>query len=104
MRFLSILVLMMISEFPHHPPEGYYYEQSQFQKNIIGIWIGYDRTFVYNNGDPVLCIWGFYNTKTKQYHSPINSSKVGDIVRIEDTTPYSAMVVKRTPLERAFLG
>ena len=93
----------LMIEFPHHPPKGYYYEQSQFQTNIIGIWIGFNRHFDYNGSDQVRCIWGFYNTKTKQYHSPISSSKVGSIVRIEDTTPYSAVVVKRTPLERAFL-
>ena len=93
----------MITEFPHQPPDGCYYEQSEFKKNIIGIWIGYHRHFVYNGGDKVLCIWGFYNTKTQQYHAPVNSSKIGDVVSIEDTTPYSAMIPVRTPLERAFL-
>lgn len=89
-------------EFPHKPPKGYYYEQRQFQTNIVGIWIGFERHFDYNLGDSVSCIWGFYNTKTKRYHAPINSSKVGNIVNIEDTTPYSAMQIKRTPLELAF--
>lgn len=89
-------------EFPHHPPKGMHYEQIQFQKNIIGIWIVFDRHFDYNNGDSVSCIWGFFNTKTKQYHSPINASKVGNSVDIMDTTPYSAMIPKRTPLEQAF--
>lgn len=93
----------MIPEFPHKPPKGYSYEQRQFQRNIVGIWINFERHFDYNLGDPVSCIWGFYNTKTKKYHAPINSSKVGNVVSIDNTTPYSAMVPKQTPLESAFV-
>jgi len=93
----------VIPEFPHKPPKGYSYEQRQFQRNIVGIWINFERHFDYNLGDPVSCIWGFYNTKTKQYHAPINSSKVGNVVSIDNTTPYSAMVPKQTPLESAFV-
>jgi len=93
----------MIAEFPHQAPKGYHYEQRQFQRNVIGIWIHFDCQFDYNFGDKVSCIWGFYNTKTKCYHAPINSSKCGDQVDIERTTPYSAMVPKQTPLEAAYV-
>ena len=95
--------MAMTIEFPHSPPEGYSYEQRQFQRNIIGIWIHFNRHFDYNLGDQVSCIWGFYNTKTRKYHAPINSSKVGDVVSIERTTPYSAMPIKQTPLEAAYV-
>lgn len=90
-------------EFPHKPPKGMYYEQAVFKRNVIAIWIHYERRFDYNLGDPVRCIWGFYNTKTREYHSPINSSTIGDIVDIEQTTPYTAMPLKRTPLEAAYV-
>lgn len=93
----------MIPEFPHKAPEGYHYETQPFQRNVIAVWIHYDRKFDYNLGHPVRCIWGFYNTKTKSYHAPINSSKCGDKVDIEKTTPYSAMVPKFNPLEAAFV-
>lgn len=89
--------------FPHSAPEGMYYEQTEFKRNVIAIWIHYQRRFDYNLGDSVRCIWGFYNTKTKSYHSPINSSTVGSVVDIECTSPYSAMILKRTPLEAAYV-
>ena len=90
-------------EFPHKPPKGMYYEQAVFKRNVVAIWIHYQRRFDYNLGDPVRCIWGFYNTKTREYHAPINSSTIGDIVDIEQTTPYTAMPLKRTPLEAAYV-
>lgn len=90
-------------EFPHKAPAGMYYETEAFQRHITAIWIHYDRDFDYNLGKHVRCIWGFYNTKTKCYHAPINSSKCGDKVKIEDTTPYSAMIPKQTPLESSFV-
>ena len=93
----------MTIEFPHKPPKGMHYEQTDFKRNIVAIWIHYDRRFDYNLGDAVRCIWGFYNTKTRQYHTPVNSSSVGDVVRIENTTPYSAMQLKQTPLEAAYV-
>lgn len=93
----------MIVDFPHKAPEGYYYEQTEFKRNVDAIWIHYDRRFDYNLGEPVRCIWGFYNTKTKEYFAPINSKTVGKRVSIENTTPYSAMQLKLTPLERAFV-
>ena len=90
----------MIPEFPHKPPKGYSYEQIPFKRNVTAIWIHNHSKFSYNNGGTARSIWGFYNTKTKCFHSPINSKTVGDKVNIEDTSPYSAMQLKLTPLEQ----
>lgn len=90
-------------EFPHKPPEGYWYEQVSFKRHVIAIWIHSTRKFSYNNGGTTRSIWGFYNTKTKCFHAPINSKTIGTQVRIEDTSPYSAMKPKRTPLEWAYV-
>jgi len=75
----------------HKAPEGYHYERTNFKTNVIAIWIHFDRRFDYNLGDECRCIWGFYNTKTKQFHAPKNSSTVGSVVDLNKTTPYSAM-------------
>ena len=90
-------------EFPHKAPKGYSYEQISFKRNVIAIWIHNHYEFSYSGGGSVASIWGFYNTKTKCYHSPINSKTVGNQVNIEDTTPYSAMIPKLTPLQSAFV-
>lgn len=90
-------------EFPHKAPEGYYYEQIPFKNNVIAIWIVHNRRFDYNLGSPVRCIWGFWSSKTKKYYSPINSKTIGQEVEISQTTPYSAMIPKLSPLEMAFL-
>jgi hypothetical protein len=95
--------LMMKIDFPHKAPRGYSYEQTEFKRNVIAIWIRNHSKFDYNGGAPVKSIWGFYNTKTRSYYAPINSSKQGDEVRIEDTTPYSAMQLNLNPLEQAFV-
>ncbi len=92
-----------ITDFPHQPPQGMHYEQTDFKRNTVAIWIHYDRRFDYNNGAEVRCIWGFYNTKTGKYYSPINSKSIGQSVDIRNTTPYSAMKLKQTPLESAFV-
>jgi hypothetical protein len=89
--------------FPHTAPEGYSYETVSFKSNVVAIWIRNHYKFVYNGGGTTRSIWGFYNTKTKCFHSPINSKTVGDKVDISQTTPYSAMLIKQTPLERAFV-
>lgn len=96
-RFLVTL------NFPHQAPKGYSYEQIPFKSNVIAIWIHNHSKFVYNGGGSASSIWGFYNTKTKCYHSPVNAKTVGDQVNIEQTTPYSAMILKRTPLEAAYV-
>jgi len=90
-------------EFPHKPPEGYSYEQVSFKSNVIAIWIHNHSKFSYNGGGVTRSIWGFYNTKTKEYFSPTNSKTVGKCVNINDTSPYSAMIPKRTPLECAYV-
>jgi len=92
----------MSVKFPHKAPNNYHYEQSQFKRNITAIWICDDRNYDYNNGKPVRCIWGFYNSKTKQWHAPVNSSTVGDVVDPARTTPYSAMMIKLNPLMTCF--
>ena len=95
--------MAMIIDFPHRAPKGMYYEQTEFKRNVVAIWIHHRRRFDYNLGDPVRCIWGFYNTKTRVYYSPINSKTIGRAVDIERTTPYSAMLIKQTPLEAAYV-
>lgn len=89
--------------FPHKPPKGYSYEQLSFKRDVIAIWILNHSQFSYNNGGTVRSIWGFYNTKTKCYHSPINAKTIGDQVDIDRTTPYSAMIPKLSPLELAYV-
>jgi len=87
----------------HEPPTNYTYETVQFKRNVIAVWILCHRRFDYNGGSITRSIWGFYNTKTKCYHAPINSSKQGDKVELKDTTPYSAMQLNLNPLMSAFL-
>ena len=94
----------MMIEFPHKAPKGYSYEQTQFRKNVVAIWICNHSEFSYNAGAPVKSIWGFYNTKTKCYHAPINATKCGDEVRFDDTTPYSAMQLNLNPLEQCLMS
>lgn len=93
----------MIEEFPHKPPKGYSYEQTDFKRNVIAIWILNHFYFSYNGGSPARSIWGFYNSKTKCFYSPVNSKTIGNKVDINRTTPYTAMQLKRTPLEQAFV-
>ena len=88
----------------HSPPEGMYYEFLPFKSNVIAIWVLYKRRFHYNSGDQVRCIWGFYNTKTKCYYAPINSSKQGDQVELKTTTPYSAMQLNLNPLMQCLMS
>lgn len=90
-------------KFPHKAPSGYHYEQKQFKRNVVAIWIHDEHRYDYNNGKPVKCIWGFLNTKTGQYHAPINSSTVGDVVDPKKTSPYSAMqIMNNNPLMSCF--
>jgi len=46
--------------------------------------------FSYTN-DPVVSIWGFYNTKKRCYIIPINHKKPGKVVDVSTTSAYSAM-------------
>lgn len=93
----------MTLEFPHTAPQGYSYEFVSFKTHVVAVWIHNHYKFVYNGGGITRSIWGFYNTKTKQYHAPVNAKTVGDSVDISQTTPYSAMIPKRTPLELAYV-
>ena len=88
--------------FPHKPPQGYSYEVKEHKRNMVSIWLRNHATFSYTS-DPVRTIWGFYNTKKGCYHAPINSTKHGDQVDIEDTRDYTAMQLNLNPLMRAFL-
>jgi len=90
-------------DFPHQPPKGYSYTVEDFKKNVVAIWICNHTKFDYNGGAPVRSIWGFYNTKTKCYQAPINSSKPGDKVDLDNTRPYTAMPLHLNPLEAAFV-
>jgi len=87
----------MIEDFPHSPPRGYSYEFKPFKQNVTGIWIRNHACFAYTS-DPVISIWGFYNSKKRCYYSPINAKKCGKVVDIKDTSPFSAMIIDRGPL------
>jgi hypothetical protein len=95
-------VLSLITEY-HQPPKGYEYQTVQFKSNIVAVWLLCHRRFVYNHGAPTRTIYAFYNTKTKQFHAPINSKTVGQPVSLKDTTPYTSMPLNLNPLEYAFL-
>jgi len=99
--FVQSEIIELPYDFPHVAPKGMYYEQTEFKRNVIAIWIHYERRFNYNLGDPVRCIWGFYDTKKQCYYAPINSTKQGNQVDIESTTPYSSMQLNLNPLEYA---
>ena len=89
-------------DFCHQPPKGYSYEITQHRKNMLAIWIINHGVFSHTDTSP-RSIWGFYSTKKRCYHAPVNSTKHGAPVEIEDTTPYSAMQLNLNPLQRAFL-
>ena len=94
---------LLPNDFPHIAPEGYRYEVLQSKRNLISIWTVFERGFVYNDHCESYAIWGFYDTKKECYYAPINSTKVGDSVDIESTSPYSAMQLNLNPLEAAFV-
>ena len=85
--------MVKMFEFPHIAPHGYSYEIIEHRRNILSIWICNHGQFSYTDDSPVKSIWGFYNTKSKQYYAPVNSKTVGKVVDIDDTTPYSAMQI-----------
>jgi len=89
--------------FLHEAPNGYSYEVIPFKRNVISIWICNHSKFNYNDGAVAKSIWGFYDTKKQCYYAPINSSKQGDQVDIESTTPYSAMQLKLNPLMQCLM-
>lgn len=90
------------SDFPHEPPENYSYEVEDYRSNMVAIWLRHHYPYSYSS-DPVRTIWGFYNIKKRQYLSPINSKKVGNVVLIDNTTPYTSMPIKQNPLMQCFI-
>jgi hypothetical protein len=91
-------------EFPHKAPDGHSYKfEENFKRNITAIWIVNQSHFNYCGKSDVSSIWGFFNSKTKTYYSPINSKTVGPAVDINDTTPYSAIIPKASPLDSFFV-
>ena len=91
------------SDFIHEPPKGYHYEVEQFRHNLHRICIVNDGSFSYTDVAPK-SVWGFYNTKSRTYSAPINFSKQGDTVDINQTRPYTAMQLNLNPLEAALYG
>ena len=104
MKILQVNFLELPPTFIHQPPENCSYEVSYFKRNVVSIWLLNHSTFTYTDRTPINTIWGFYNTKTEQYQSPINSTKQGNPVDIDRTTPYSAMVRNYNPLESVLYG
>ena len=93
----------MTVELFHKAPKGYHYEQEpDFKPNVTAIWLHHDREYDYNLGKPIKTIWGFYHTKKRQFYAPINAKTIGKVVDIMETTPYTSMKIKQTPLEAAF--
>lgn len=93
----------MIVELPYSAPDGYYYEVEEFKRNVVRVWLCNTYKFDYNNGAPTKTIHSFYNTKTKEYFAPINSKTIGSRVNIKETRNYTAMPIKKTALEAAFV-
>ena len=91
-------------DFTHRPPAGYRYEAIRKNANVVAIWTVCNPGFVYNDSNDILFIWGFYNQKKRQYFAPINSNKVGAVVDINNTTPYTAMQLNLNPLEYVLFG
>lgn len=100
---IHFVLFQTMIEFPHKVPKGYEYEFREHKKNVIAIWLKHCVTYDYNLGKPVFTIWGFYDSKKRQYLSPVNSKTPGKCVRIEDTSPYTAMISKHNPLTSAFV-
>jgi len=90
-------------DFPHKPPKGYFYKVHEHKRNVHAIFLHTNRKFDYNSGKPTATIWGFYDSKKKCYYAPINATKQGDQVDIDNTRSWTSMPLKLTPLEAAFL-
>ena len=93
--------MKMMTNLPHQAPEGYEYWTDNFSAKFTRVWIRNTGFFNYCEGQPS-SVWGFINKKTGDIHSPINHKKVGKVVDITLTSPYSAMVLQLNPLMAAF--
>ena len=100
--FLMTLSIDLIPQFLHKTPKDHYYVVEHFKRDVFAIWLCCSREFTYNNGKLTKTIWGFYNYKTYKFHSPVNSKTIGKLVDFKNTTQYTSMPIKITPLERAF--
>ena len=89
--------------FIHKPPSEYYYETTTFKRNVHAIWLCRNSNYSLI-GRSSRTIWGFYNSTKGKYYSPVTSTKQGDPVEIDRTTPYSAMVRHLNPLETLLYG
>jgi hypothetical protein len=90
-------------EFPHSPPKDYSYEFETWNASTIRIMLRCDRQFDYNLGASTRTVWGFYKPKKRTYYAPVNVKTIGKQVDIDNTTVYTAMPLKRTPLEQFFV-
>jgi len=93
----------MIVEFPHSPPKDYSYEFETWNASTVRIMLRCDRQFDYNLGARTRTVWGFYKPKKRAYYAPVNVKTIGKQVDIHNTTPYTAMIPKQTPLEQFFV-
>ena len=100
--FLMTLSIDLIPQFLHKTSKDHYYVVEQFKRDVFAIWLCCSREFTYNNGKLTKTIWGFYNYKTYKFHSPVNSKTIGKQVDFKNTTCYTSMPIKITPLEAAF--
>ena len=90
-----------MTNLPHQAPEGYEYWTDDLSAKFTRVWIRNTGFFNYCEGQPS-SVWGFINKKTGDIHSPVNHKKVGKVVDITLTSPYSAMVLQLNPLMAAF--
>jgi hypothetical protein len=97
------LSIKTIPQFKHQCPEGMSYSVCEFKKNVLAIWISYQRTFDYNLGKPIQCIWGYYSLKNEKFYAPINAKTTGKEVEFSNTTPWTAMQIKKSPLQEFFV-
>jgi len=97
------LSIDLIPHFKHKAPQGYTYEVEEFKRGIFSIWLRCNREFDYNLGKPTRTIWGFYSHKKCEFYSPVNSKTIGKVVDFKNTRSYTAMPLKQTPLEAAFV-
>ena len=90
-------IMILPESFTHKPPKGFHYEIQPFKRNVLSIWLHHPDCYTYTS-DPVVTIWGFYNTKKCQYYAPRNSKSVGDPVDFDDTRNHTAMQLDLGPL------
>jgi len=86
-------------DFPHTPPEGFTYEIKEHKTNIVGIWIRNHARYSYTN-EPIVSIWGFYNTKKQCYIYPITHKRPGKPIDVNVTTADTAMPLLKSYVEQ----